>query len=288
MKKNYILIASFITLLGLTSCDKEFDDYEIYKKVVYIINSEYTVYSFDHPFQDEPSEGFITVYCSGSLMPEQTVIIEMERADTLIAAYNYTEYLYDSTKYVKALPEDHYRIPSMSLKLKAGDPFVRMPIYVKTKGLSPDQTYVIPLRIKEASGIEINPELSSVLYMVKFKNNYSGAYKMSGIKVRTEGDGTPQEVFTNKNLVAIDKNTVRCYIATETEDAATLYTQTMTFSIEEDNRVSIRSYNVIDLGESYYNPTNKTFVLNYRYLDAETLVYFDMQETLIYDEKSNL
>lgn len=285
MKKIYILTGILIGLLTFTACDDEFDDYEIYKKIVYIIDSEYTSYTFEHPFQDEPSEGFITVYCSGSQQTDQTIAIEMEEVDSLIKAYNYIEYEYDSAKYVKALPKDHYRISDMTLQLREGQPFVRMPIYVKTKGLSADQTYVIPLRIKNASGLEINPDLSSVLYTITFKNKYSGPYKMSGTKTLSDGTGSAQEVFTNKKLVAIDEHTVRCYIATETEDENTRYTQTMTFRLGENNAVVINSYNVIDLGGSTYDPEKKVFRLNYRYLDSDALIYYDMKETLTYDEK---
>lgn len=274
LKVKYLLLA--IPLFF--SCQEKYEDVEVYKKLIYIVDSENTIAYLPHQFQEEASEGFISLYCGGSLMSDKDVDIKMTLDDELIEKYNYFEFENDVTKYVKALPKENYSIPSLSLTMKSGEACARMPINIKTNKLSPDETYVIPLKIESLSNYEINPKLSKILYGLKLQNEYSGLYNMSG--TITKIGGKPQNVFKSKTVVALEKNICRIYIATESEDKENIATHTLTFNVENDNKVTINNTGKItDLGKSYYDPEKKAFCLNYRF--EKSGEDYDIREVLL-------
>lgn len=283
MKKILLLVLS-ISLLY--SCGEEkYEDTEVYKKIIYIVGGGNTVNRFYHKFQESPSEGFISLYCSGSLMSSEDISIEIEIDEELIQKFNFSEYGEDVSKYVVALPEGNYNIVSMNPVLKAGDPYVRMPIQVNSKGLSSDEHYVIPLKInKVTEGYEINQNMSSVLYSVSLANDYSGLYKMTGT-MKKVGSDDELYVFKDKNLVPIEEFTCRIFIGTENEDKENIPIRTMLFTVNKDNSVTIHESNtVVDLGGSYYDSEKKIFGLNYSF-EYEGEVY-EVKEKLTLPDKN--
>ncbi|MEA4978941.1 MAG: DUF4361 domain-containing protein [Petrimonas sp.] len=283
--QNRVWLIIFGMFLFLSSCQDEFQDKEIYKKIVYIVHSENTINSFTHPFKGAPTEGFISLYCSGSLMPETDIEIEIGFDDELIDKYNYIEFEDDESRYVKLLNSEHFNIPSFHVTIKKGEPFGNMPIFVTSEGLSPDSIYVIPLKINSISpSYEISKDLSSILYAVKLENAYSGLYRMTG-SLQEEGEsGMPQQVFRDKTLVPIDEFTCRMFFAAENELAENIVDRTLTFTIQSDNSIVISEKNDIhDLGESYYNPETKTIILNYSYVVSE--IRYEIREKLVHLEE---
>ncbi|MBY5958755.1 DUF4361 domain-containing protein [Membranicola marinus] len=280
-----LFTAVLASILSLSSCDEEFDQVEAYKKNIYLVHSENLIHHFIHPFQDKPSEGFITVYCSGSLLPDRDIQIDMEFDPDIIDEYNFIEFEHDSSRYVHMLNQENFEVPSFTVEIKKGTLYSNMPILLNAHGLSPDTTYVIPLRIKQVNEYEVNEELSSILYAVQLKNEYSGQYRMSGTLIDT-ASGVEQQVFKDKNIVPIDEFTSRMYVAAENENPANIPTYTLKFSVNPDNSVTIHEGNNIgDLGDSRYQPEKKTFTLNYSFMiDGHR---YDMHETLINRDQSS-
>ena len=267
-KHNIIWPIVFGMLFSFLSCQEEYYEKEIYKKIVYIVHSENTINSFKHSFKGAPTEGFISLYCSGSLMPETDIEIEIGFDDELIDKYNYIEFENDESRYVKALKAPHFDIPSFRVTIKNGEPLGIMPIFVTPEGLSPDTTYVIPLKIKNvSSGYEMNEELSSILYAIELKNVYSGIYRMTG-SLQEEGDNNePLQVFKDKLVVPIDEFTCRMFLGAENELPENIPSRTLMFTVQSDISIMIIENNEVnDLGESYYDPETKSIYLYYSYI----------------------
>lgn len=280
MNKNIIGLSIFIILFLISSCHEEFDEKEVYKKVVYIVHSENMINYFTHPFTGSSTEGFISLYCSGSLMPEKDIDLEIGFDDELIEKYNYIEFENEEAKYVKFLSPEYFNIPSFRVKIKGGEPFGIMPIFVTSEGLSPDTTYVIPLRIIKISDYEISEDLSSILYAIRLENSYSGLYQMTGSLLAEGSTDMPQQVFKDKTLVPIDQFSCRMFVSTENELRENIQTRTVTFSIKADNTIAIKEENdILDLGGSTYNPDRNMISLNYSFLSAGER--YEIQEKLI-------
>lgn len=277
-------LAAFATIVAVSSCDKEIDQVEVYKKTIYLVHSEDLIHSFIHPFQEEPSEGFITIYCSGSALPDKDIQVEIEFDDEIVDKYNFIEFENDSSRYVQVLDQEKFDIPSLTVSIKKGEIYSNMPILLDSKGLSPDTTYVIPLRIKQVSDYEINEELNYILYAIELENDYSGKYRMAGTITDTVS-GKEQQVFKEKTIVPIDEVTSRMFLAAENESAGNIATRTLTFRVNPDNSVVINEENdVIDLGGGQYLPEKGIFTLHYSFLIGEQR--FEMFEKLInLDEK---
>ncbi len=284
MTKQYINKFFFccILLFSIIGCQEEFDTKEVYKKIVYIINSDDAISPFTHPFTGAESTGFVSVYCSGSLMPENDILVELGYDNELVSKYNFTEFENDTGKYVVPLASKYYKIPSFSATIKKGEPHANVFINVNPEGLSPDTTYVIPLKIISSSEYEISEKLSSILYSVKLENDYSGKYRMVGT-LREEGStDKPQEVFKEKTLVPLNKNTCRMFFSAENELKENIGIRTFKFSVQSDNRIVISEENdVLDMGGSYFETTDKEekIVLNYSF--ERSGVRYEMNEKLI-------
>lgn len=280
MKKRILLFAFVHALFLFSACEKEFYEKEVYRKIVYIVNSDNMIDFFTHPFTGASTEGFMSLYCSGSLFPDNDINIEIGFDDELIGKYNYIEFENNEAKYVKALPSNYFEIPSFSVTIKKGEASVTMPIFVTSEGLSPDTTYVIPLKIISASGFEVNPDLSSILYAIKLENAYSGLYRMTGSLLKQGDTGMPQQVFKDKTVVPINRNTCRMFISTESELEENIGSRTVIFSLRSDNSVVIKEENnLIDLGGSLYDPERKVFTLNYGFISNGTR--YEIQEKLV-------
>lgn len=282
--KMFSIFALFAIIIA---CETDYNETEIYKKIIYIVDSENVIHRFEHPFVGAETEGFISVYCGGSRMPDEDVKIEIAFDEEVVDDYNFTEFADDTSRYVKLLNSDQFEIPSYNLTLKAGEPFVKMPIFVNPEGLSPDTTYVIPLLIKSTSQYEVNKDLSRILYTIQLKNNFTGVYRMTG-QLKPEGsEGDPQIVFRDKELKPISEFTSRVFFAAESEEDENIAARTFTFTVNEDLSVTIgEENNVIDLGDSFFDPHAKMIYLTYSFVN-ESGVRYVMREKLFEIEQKN-
>lgn len=99
------------------------------------------------------------------------------------------------------------------MKVGDQDPYVKLPIEVRTEGLSPDSTYLIPLRIASCTPYEVNKDKSRVLYKVYIENDFTRQKSpltlfMRGTQLR-EDDTKPTQISANKILYPLSKRGVR-------------------------------------------------------------------------------
>jgi hypothetical protein len=219
------------------------------------------------------TKGFITVGSGGSMPLDNDLSVSVETDIDLLDQYNYRNFDTEA-KYAKLLDNNRYVLPSYTVVLRAGEPSASafLPIEVDANKLSPDTTYMIPLRIKSASSYEINPEKEFVLYRIDLENNYSSSayrtYKMRGTRL-TE-NGILSNITTTKNLIPVARNQIRLFPETilSSDVLTDINNKTIMIIVNDDNTLRIKSYkniSVEQLDDCNYNPELKIFELNYRY-----------------------
>lgn len=256
------------------SCELNLMEEEHYKKIIYLKSGDSNIADYPHAMNDSVTTGYIVVGSGGSmpLTEDQKVILEMDHA--ALEAYNFRNYGKDSSKYTQLLPPERFVVPSFETHIKAGDlaATAALPLEIDVNGLSPDTTYMVPMRIQSAEGVEINEEKNFVLYRIQLINKYSSVtsrtYKMRGTK-HPDG-GYESNITTNKIISPIAHNQVRLF----PENLTTVITleainnRSIVLVINEDNSVRVKSYKYVQVeqtGECKYDPEEKEFTLNYRY-----------------------
>ncbi len=292
MKNKYMYLL-FAATISLTACheDDQFKG-ELYKKVIYVLSDDNLLMSEEHDLNMEESVGHVSIGCGGTEHIQHDVTVELEYDEEAVPEYNRLNFDIDESKFAHELDPARYRIPSMSVTLKAEseDNYATLPIYIKAEGLSPDSTYLIPLRIKSVSDYEVNPDKTSVMYRVYLKNDY--ATQASTTIYRTRGtesyynaseDRDVYGTFTlSRYVVPLTKNSIRCFAGMNTYDPANLTKEeiekcAMQVIVNEDYTLSYQPIGTIQIemlggadANSYgevVTSLNKTqtFYLNYRY-----------------------
>jgi hypothetical protein len=217
----------------------------------------------------------------------------MVEDESLLLAYNRSNFELDETKYAQLLPRNKYEIARFDITIPAGQRTGLLHLLIHPNGLSPDSTYFIPLRADKFTEYELNPMKSNVLYRVMIKNYYATQKTPTQYNLRGKYDDVP--LMIQKQVFPIAKEVVRIVagnITLESTASATFIGQTsLLLWIDEDTKkVSITSYktpeqggitvteiadddpdydpdypNIFRIDDDGYN-TYKTFLLNYKYV----------------------
>lgn len=266
-------ISLFIVFLGLifgSGCSNHVDFGEQYKKIIYIVNSNDQVFTHQHRISDTLQPMFISLYCSGTVPPEEEIPVVLKLNPEAMAEYNKSSF--DEISYYKhlvMLPEEYYEVPSWKTVIKPGEVYGKLPIHLKTMNWDPDSVYVLPLSIESVSGnYEVNPKLSTIFYQIELTNNYSGEF--NGLCMYLK-DGKEMFISKDKKLKAIDVNKLRLSIYNLSDENKDLEDHFMVLTVLPDMSVKITPWKnavITDLGDSTYDPVKKTFVLHYECLDS--------------------
>lgn len=251
----------YLVLIGLSACEgNEMFDKEQYKKVVYLLSGDDLTYKFAHSLNTETSAGYISINLGGTKPADSDITVTVEKDLSVLDLYNHSNFDLDESKYAKELDPSRYTIKSYTVVLKVGskEPYVRLPIEVRTEGLSPDSAYMIPLKMVDSSSFEMNPNKSTVLYRVLIENDFTSQGKptvlfMRGTRITEGAAGKPTVMSGNKSLYPLAKRTVRMNVAMEnsagklTEDL--IARSSLIMEIKEETAATIdgNSYNPIEL-----------------------------------------
>lgn len=213
---GYLLFSLWVAG-GLAACEgNEIFEKEQYKKVIYVLSDTDLTFGSSHTLNTPVSTGYITIYAGGTQPIDHDISVTLEKDTTLLEKYNLSNFDLDRAKYAKLLDPSRYTIKNYTVLLKAGaeDPYTKLPIEVRTEGLSPDSTYLIPLRIVDDPGIEINKEKNQVLYRVYIENDFTSQKRptvlfMRGTQIGERDTGKPRQMSANKSLYPLTKRTVR-------------------------------------------------------------------------------
>lgn len=289
MKKILNIALAFLAFIGITGCneDEQFEG-ELYKKVIYLLSDSDLAFKSAHELGKE-SVGYVSVCCGGTEHIKQDVTIELEPDDEILARYNKINFDIEESKFAKELDHNRYNIPTFKTVLKASseDNYALLPITVNPDGLSPDSIYMIPLRIKNISNYEINPDKMQVLYQVVLKNQYATMesttyYQTAGTEIRhtTIGDKASGSNVT-RVVAPISKNQVRIFAGTHTYNPASVTKEeidkyAMILTINEDHSITITPCGSLEMEmiggaeDNYWTVDRKgryVFNLHYKYMD---------------------
>lgn len=285
MRFRYILTVT--ALLGLVACNenKVFEK-EQYKNVFGFISDAENMNSKVFSLHKAESEGYLSFSMGGTNNITEDVTINIVEDPDLIETYNRNNFDQDVAKYAKPMPKDKYDISSMQCVIKAGQTGGVIPVKVRPAGLSPDTTYLIPIRVDTYDRCEINPDKCYLLYKVQIKNRWAvgdatTSYTLRG-KRRILGDQSELSMPGTKILFPLTENRVRTMVGNETyaADEETLYRGAMTLEIADNGKVKILPYRDVEIVQldnedpEYPNKffidddgfnTYKTFLLCYQY-----------------------
>ncbi len=319
MKINRILLIATLPLCMIACNEDDQFDKELYKKVIYVLSGDDLTFPVNHDLNQEETTGYISINCGGTKHIDTDVTVELEPDDEALAKYNKLNYDLNVAKYAHKLGAEYYDIPNMVTVLKADNEntYSTIPVYVRPEGLSPDSTYLIPLRIKSVSGYEINPDKQTVLYRVLLKNDYATQsptvyYKTRGTdgtyKSGTEEIEKSSPYTLSRIVVPLTKNSIRCFAGMNTYELSNLTEEAirkygMRITVNEDATLTLTAIGSIQIemlggGESnYYLETKSTlynrhaFTLHYRYRllkdgcdgsngDADYDIWHEIEETM--------
>ncbi|MDO5570273.1 MAG: DUF4361 domain-containing protein [Bacteroidales bacterium] len=284
---KYIALSLFV--IGFYSCESNLMDEEHYKKVIYLKSSDNNIFTYSHPFNDSITTGYVTVGSGGSMPLDKDVTVSIDTNIMVLNEYNYRNFDLNYDKYARMLDKSRYSFPSKEIVIKAGNinAATFFPVEVDVNGLSPDSTYMIPLKINAISDYEVNPEKDFVLYTISLKNKYSedglNIYKMKGSK-QPEG-GNISAVTTTKKLLPLSSNKLRMFPeniinSTSLED---IEDKTFVVIVNDDNTLKLKSYKnlkIEQLENCYYDSELEIFNLNYKYRLPNNNVWIFVKEIL--------
>lgn len=207
------LIAAAAILLSAVSCDdRKVFDQEQYKNIFGFVsesdNTKEKVVSLHY----DSVETYMSFSMGGSLAPERDVKIEIAEDPDLIKEYNFNNYDTDVSKYSVALPAKNYSISNSTCTIKAGTRLGIIPVTIYPKGLSPDEDYIIPVRVHSYDGGEMHPDKSTLLLQVGIKNQWANSNGVAYSMVATRKElpnGSPINMPGNKTVHCWEANSVR-------------------------------------------------------------------------------
>lgn len=136
-------------------------------------------------------------------------------------------------------------------------------------------SYAIGLSIQQVSTGEISEVGKDILVEIKVKNDYEGEYHATGLRIlyagSTVGSGIANQfaIDDDKYLYTIDKNTVEADVADLIGGGwMFLEVDPTTFNVTVKPSTVSPTFLLSNNGPCKYNPTTRTFTLNYKYFNA--------------------
>lgn len=290
-------MAGFAALMTACNENEQFEG-ELYEKVIYVLSDNDYMFPTVHKL-GETTPGYLTIYCGGTEHITEDVRVEVEPYQQVLDDYNYINFDLDESRYARLLDPSHYTIEDYSTVLEANSPdfYSLIPIKVNPDGLSPDSTYIIPMRIKSVSNYRVNPDKDRVMYKVVLANEFATMerttyYQMNGVETLGLSSGDVASGVSVTRVVApLEKNKVRMFAGTHqyvpnNVSLEEINTYALTVTFNDDNTISIGSYanlevEMIDDPESNNWEYNEKgwLVLNMSYRYKDTVTFNGKTET---------
>ncbi|MGE7777593.1 BT_3044 domain-containing protein [Chitinophaga sp. NPDC101104] len=268
MRKSYWSCLAAAAIL-MSACEKDATQGELYKKQVYMVRSG--VLSADVMFGAE-NPAFVSVYVSGVAPNDRDVNVGVEVVPRIVDSLN--DIATTGTTLYTPLPAANYKISNMSVTVKSGEEYARLPFTITTHGLDARKDYVLPVSIARSSEFEVVQDKKWVLYHLVFNNQFSGAYSMTGLL-------GAESIGKEKTLRAMSENSLEMYADKVFEDTVNAKYNIL-LTIAADRSVTLTSgMEITATGVNKYLPDTKTFLLDYTYKDPVSGELKRVQETLV-------
>ena len=131
MKKKFNIM--LCTLIGVLSACNEYDfDQEQYRNEVGLLSNSSLIYDRQVAnVGQEKDTIYLVATVSGSQISPNTHHVALLESDSLLKAYNKSNFDIEKEKFAKLLPDECYDFPNKELDIQAGTSKVMFPIYLK-------------------------------------------------------------------------------------------------------------------------------------------------------------
>ena len=197
----------------------------------------------------------------------QDVTVTVAADPRAVAAYNNA----NGTSF-EALPSNLFSIENTQITIKAGYRIGRVKVKINFNLFDLSKKYILALSITNAPGLIISGNYGKFLWEFVVKNPYEGNYRETGQIILYNGPDVASGVAATRTYdrvigaTTVNANTVQTLIA----DLGNL----MNVAINAGNTVTVspaatNSFTIVaNNGACTYNPTTKTYILNYKYFNG--------------------
>lgn len=177
MKKKFTIILSI--LIGtLSACDEYEFNQEQYRNAVGLLSNSSLIYDRQVAnVEQEKDTIYLVATVSGSQPSSKSHHVALQASDSLLNAYNKSNFDIEKEKFARLLPDECYDFPNLEMDIEAGASKVMFPVYLKKlEKISPDSIYFLDYRIDRDKTPDYNPDKSHVLLRI-YKENYYATTK---------------------------------------------------------------------------------------------------------------
>lgn len=262
-----ILSLLFVSSLAisLTGCLNDDEHYTDFKNVGAIAEIPSTAYASNGVLQNRSYLKQTAIVDSFDVNiaspnpPTQDIQVTVALSQTALTAFNS-----DNGSSYAVLPASVFQLITPTVTVKAGQRLASVKYQVNTSSLRFTDSYALPFQIVSASnGVTVSGNYATKVIAVVLRNNYEASYLSTGYFTHPN-PASSRAINREKTLSSIDETT------SETEFADLGSGYTMWLKVNADNTVTITpkgsaSATTSAAGANTYNPTTRTFTLNYKY-----------------------
>lgn len=218
MKKIFTIILCS-TLVVISGCENYDFEQEQFRKEVNLLSNSGLVY--DRQVAELQQGGdtlFVVASLSGSQASDESVTVALQNSDTLLRAYNKSNFDINKARFAKYLPEECYEFPTMEMTIPAGASKAMFPVYLKNlEKISPDSIYFLEYKIDSLRTPNYNPNKRHVLLRIHKENYYASTqtatyynYTSSTIIIpNTDGTYEVRRPTNANRVFPISENSIR-------------------------------------------------------------------------------
>lgn len=177
MKKKINII--LCTVIGtLSACNEYGFEQEQYRNEISLLSNSELIYDRQVAnLEEENPTLYVVATISGSQPSAQAHHVVLQESDSLLKAYNKSNFDIETDRFAKILPQACYEFPNMEMDIEAGASKAMFPVHLKNlERLSPDSTYFLNYVIDRDQTLNYNPKKCHVLLRI-YKENYYASTK---------------------------------------------------------------------------------------------------------------
>ena len=270
--KKIVTIILCSALVVISGCDNYDFAQEQFRKEVNLLSNSSLVY--DRQVAELQQGGdtlFVVASLSGSQASDESFAVALQNSDTLLRAYNKSNFDINKARFAKYLPEECYEFPTMEMTIPAGSSKAMFPVYLKNLDkISPDSIYFLEYKIDSLKTPDCNPKKRHVLLRIHKENYYASTqtatyynYTSSTIIIpNTDGTSEVRRPTNSNRVFPISENSVRLMAGDESFSDYTT-------ALDIINKGSI----ILEMGEQFpENPLAKELtILPFKDIDVMQL-----------------
>ena len=270
--KKIVTIILCSALVVISGCDNYDFAQEQFRKEVNLLSNSSLVY--DRQVAELQQGGdtlFVVASLSGSQASDESFTVALQNSDTLLRAYNKSNFDINKARFAKYLPEECYDFPTMEMTIPAGSSKAMFPVYLKNLDkISPDSIYFLEYKIDSLKTPDCNPKKRHVLLRIHKENYYASTqtatyynYTSSTIIIpNTDGTSEVRRPTNSNRVFPVSENSVRLMAGDESFSDYTT-------ALDIINKGSI----ILEMGEQLpENPLAKELtILPYKDIDVMQL-----------------